>query len=207
MKDVRIGGDRNIVEGCINRDLVCWNALIAKYSRLIYISIEKRLKKYGFTLPSHDIEDIRQNVLSDIWKEDKLKDVSNRDDVSYWLSVVAGNAAIAYIRRPEARKANKTSSLDKTGNDRSVYDGIAACVPGPDGRILRDEIEERIDKAIGKLSSKEKIIIKLMLFHEKKQHEIAEMTGSPEGTVSSCIKRAKDKLKVSLSDWGLHDRE
>jgi RNA polymerase sigma factor (sigma-70 family) len=200
MRYERAGSDRNIVEGCINKDLICWDALISKYSRLIYISIEKRLKKYGFTLPPHDIEDIRQNVLAAIWKEDKLKDVSSREDISYWFSIVAGNAAMAYMRKPETRNANKTLSLDKTKDDKNAYDILASATPGPDGHILRDEMEEKIDKAICGLSSKEKIIIKLTLFHEKKQHEIAEMTGLPEGTVSSCIKRAKDKLKGHLRE-------
>jgi len=201
MKDERTGSDRTIVEGCINKDLICWDALISKYSRLIYISIEKRLKKYGFMLPPHDIEDIRQNVLAAIWKEGKLKNVSNRDDVSYWFSIVAGNAAMTYIRKPEIRNSNKLLSLDKRKDDKNAYDILASDTLGPDGHILRDELEEKIDKYIRGLSSNEKIIIKLTLFHEKKQHEIAEMTGLPEGTVSSCIKRVKDKLKGHLRDF------
>ncbi len=201
MKYDHIESDRNIVEGCINKDLACWNALISKYSRLIYISIEKRLKKYGFTLPQHDIEDIRQNVLSSIWKEDKLKDVTSRENISYWLSIVSGNAAIAYMRKPDTRNINKTLSLDETRYEKSAYDTIAAGTSGPDSHILRKEMEEKIDKAIKGLSSKEKLIIRLMLFHEKKHYEIAEMLGVPEGTISSCIKRAKDKLKGCLQDF------
>ena len=47
--------DRYIIEACSKKDLVAWSVLVKKYSGLIYVSIENRLKKYGLDASTHDI--------------------------------------------------------------------------------------------------------------------------------------------------------
>ncbi len=200
MKD-EFKDDVNLVEGCIKKDLSSWHSFIKKYSALIFISIENRLKKYGYSLSCQDIEDIRQNVFASIWKDKKLKDVKNRENISYWLAIVSGNSAIAYIRKKQFQKQSKSISLfDKIG-EKELADFIPSAELSPPDELTRNEISKRIDGAIESLPTKEKLIIKLNLIHDKKYKEIATILGIPTGTVSSYLKRAKEKLKMDLKDF------
>lgn len=190
--------DRYLVEACIKKDIIAWSALVKKYSGLVYVAVENRLKKYGLNLSSHDIEDIRQDIFSDIWKSSKLSHITNRDDISYWIAVLSGNAAMEHFRSKESRQLQNTVSLSHKIDDKELSEIFTSDIPGPNDELTRVETEDRIDLAIESLPEREKIMIKLYLIHDKKYHEIAEFLGVPKGTVSSYIKRAKEKLKKTL---------
>ncbi|MDO8535936.1 MAG: sigma-70 family RNA polymerase sigma factor [Candidatus Omnitrophota bacterium] len=190
--------DRYLVEACLKKDLIAWSGLVNKYSSLIYVAIENRLKKYGLDASSQDIEDIRQNIFSDIWKNDKLAHITNIDDISYWIAVLSGNSAVEHFRSREARQMQETVSL----SDKIYGDGLGnifpSGIPGPNDELARAETEGRIEEAIDSFPAREKIMIKLHLIHDMKFQEIAEFLGVPKGTVCSYIKRAKEKLKKAL---------
>lgn len=192
--------DRHLIEACIKKDLIAWSILVKKYSALVYVSIENRLKKYGLDASSQDIEDIRQNIFSDIWKNGKLSHITNRDDISYWIAILSGNAAMEHFRSREARQMQNTMPLSHKIDEEELSEIFPSDISGPNDELARAETEERIDEAIESLPAREKIMIKLYLIHDKKYHEIAEFLGVPKGTVSSYIKRAKERLKEALKD-------
>ncbi len=192
--------DAELVEKCVKRDIAAWAALTRKYSDLISISIINRLTKYAIETSRQDIEDIRQEILASLWKERKLEGVRNRRDISYWLSIVSGNAAIAYMRRKGAAFRDKRVSLfDKIG-EKEVMDLLPSTLAGPKDELIRTELSERMDKALEQLPTKERLIMKLSILHDKKHREIADILNIPVDTVSSHIRRAKDKLKKSLQE-------
>jgi len=192
--------DPYLIEACLKKDLAAWSTLVKKYSGLVYVSIENRLKKYGLDASSQDIEDIRQNIFSDIWKNGKLSQITNRDDISYWIAILSGNAAVGHFRSKGARQLQNTVPLSHKIDERELDEILPSGIPGPNDELARAETEERIDLAIESLPAGEKLMIKLHLIHNKKYHEIAEFLGVPRGTVSSYIKRAKRKLKEALKD-------
>ena len=167
---------------------------------MVYVSIENRLKKYGLNASSHDIEDIRQNIFSDIWKNGKLSHITNRDNISYWIAILSGNAAVEHFRSREMRERKNTVPLYHEIDENELNEIFPSDIPGPNDELARAETKERIDLAIESLPAREKIMIKLHLIHDKKYHEIAEFLGVPKGTVSSYIKRAKEKLREALKD-------
>ncbi|MDP3790749.1 MAG: sigma-70 family RNA polymerase sigma factor [Candidatus Omnitrophota bacterium] len=193
--------DRYIVEACVKKDLKAWSCLISKYSKLVYISIDNRLKKYGTSLPTNEIEDIRQDIFTSIWHEEKLKNIVNTGDISCWIAIVSGNAAINYIRKSDTKERLQAISIhEKCQDEKEFADLIPSKDMKPEHDNVETELAQRIDRAIKALPSREKIIIKLHLIHDKKYHDIADMLNMPKGTVSNYIKRAKEKLKVSLKD-------
>ena len=192
--------DRHLIESCIKKNLVAWSCFVKKYSGLVYVSIENRLKKYGLDASSQDIEDIRQDIFSDIWKGDKLSHITNRDDISYWIAILSGNAAVEHFRSSQARWLQNTVPLSHKINEKELNEILPSDIPGPNDELVSSETQERIELAIESLPAREKIMIKLYLIHDKKYHEIAEFLSVPKGTVSSYIKRAKEKLKEALKD-------
>ena len=192
--------DRELIDKCIERDAPSWGVFIDKYSKLIYISADNRLKRHGFTLPHHDLEDIKQNVLTTLWKDDLLKTVKNRDNISYWLSMVSGNIAIEYMRKRSKDAAFHNITIPEDDSEKYLEKLAAADALQPAGELLKNEASERIESAIDRLPVKEKLIIQLNVLHGKKYAEISEILGIPAGTVSSYIKRVRDKLKKALNE-------
>ncbi len=198
MKKRPVEDDSGLVEACIKGDLAAWSALAQKYYALVYLAIEKRLKKYGFTLPRQDIEDIRQNVLASIWRDGKLRNVKNRKDISFWLAIVAGNAAMEHMRHKHAAEVPAAVSFSDKCAGEELIALVPSAEPDPADRSARNEAERMINAAVRSLPPREKLIMKLNIYHDKKYHEIAEILNMPVGTVSSHIKRARERLRKKL---------
>lgn len=192
--------DASVVDGCIKKDLAAWSVFTKRYSGLIHASIENRLKKYGFTLSREDVEDIHQNVLASIWNDAKLADVRDRDNISHWLAIVAGNSAIEYVRKNLTHKeARPLSLLDKIG-EKEFCDLVPSVHPDPADESICNEVSKMIEESIDALPEKERLIMKLNLFHDKTHDQIACILDLPKGTVSSYVKRAKERLRKDLKD-------
>lgn len=201
MKYERCGDDSELIEGCISRDLAAWSGFVAKYSGLLSLSIVNRLRKYGLHLPGEDIEDIKQDLLASLWKDEKLKDVRNRQNISYWLAMVAGNTAITYLRKKHAVFEPRTVSISENFDEKSLEELIGSGLPCPSEELAGKELAERIESEIDALPAKEKLVIKLSILYGKKHDEIADILNMPSGTVSSRIKRAKEKLRKKLQEF------
>ncbi|MCX5712614.1 MAG: sigma-70 family RNA polymerase sigma factor [Candidatus Omnitrophica bacterium] len=190
--------ERALIDGCVKRDLAAWGVFVRKYSNLVSVAVENRAKKYGFYLIPQDIEDIRQNVFTLIWQDNKLSGVENSDSIAYWIAIVAGNEAMAHLRKRETRESEKAVSIFDKIDEKELAEVLPSDVISPADEAARNEISAKIDDAIKKLGPKERLIIKLHLIHNKKYHEISKMLNIPKGTVSSYVKRAKEELKERL---------
>ena len=182
MEDICVKDDSDLIERCIGKDTAAWDILVRKYTGLIYAAITNRAGKYSISLPRHDVEDIAQGVLISIWENSKLASVKNRKDISCWLAVVSGNYALRYLRKRG----------DKEVLCEECYEEAIAS--------RDEETASEIEKIMDDMPPKEKLVIELNLFHDKKYREIADMLDMPLATVSSHIKRAKAKLKISLTN-------
>ena len=195
------GSDRELIEACIQRDMTAWAVFVKKYSRLIDIAIRHRLRSHNIKLSAHDLDDIRQNILALLWKDHKLESVRGRDKINYWLAMVSGNMAIEYVRHRLRRGAAETVSLFEKVGEEEFCDFVEAPLFQIEDEDARDELAGRVEAALESLPAKERMIFKLNLFHNKKYSEIAELLRLPPGTVSSYIKRAKERLRSELKDF------
>lgn len=193
--------DRGLIEACVKKDLAAWSAFTKKYSGLVFAAAGNRLAKCGSTLSPQDIEDIKQNVFALIWKDNLLETVRNRKNISCWLAVVSGNIAITYARKKRLEEPEERVSIFDKINGRELGELISCDRPNPTDEFAKNELAGRIEKAFKALPVKERLAIKLNLLHGKEYREIALILHVPVGTVSSRIKRAKEKLRKALRDY------
>jgi RNA polymerase sigma-70 factor (ECF subfamily) len=178
-----LNNDKTMVERCILGDLSAWDDLVRKYSPLVYAAIDNRARRYRSPLPRHEIQDIMQDVFSSIWIGAKLGSIRNRDNISCWLAVVAGNGAVGYLRKKDDREV-QCDDQDKPAE------------------VPRDEeMALEIEKAIEGMAPQESLIMQLNIIYDKKYREISDMLDIPIGTVASCVKRAKDRLRKKLKNY------
>jgi RNA polymerase sigma-70 factor (ECF subfamily) len=193
--------DKELVEACLRKDMAAWGVFVNKYSRLISISINMRFKKYGFTPATHDIEDIRQDILTSIWLDGKLGSIRNRRGISYWLAIVSGNAAVEYMRGQRRDALKKAVSLSRPAGEDELIDLLPSSTATPSEELSRKEALEEIIRAIGSLPVKEKLIMKLNILQGKNYGEVAGILRLPEGTVASYVKRAKERMRKILKKY------
>jgi RNA polymerase sigma-70 factor, ECF subfamily len=121
---------------------------------------------------------------------------------SSWIFKIANNAAIDHLRRREL----DTLSLDGSPNAETA-DAVEATALQISDRTETplEELEARelggaIEAAIGRLRPEYRACILLRHVEGRPYEEIAEMLGLPLGTVKTYIHRARNELRLALSD-------
>src|SRR3989338_1211021 len=196
--------DRPLVEPCIKKDPIAWAELVKKYSPLIGISIENIFKRYSFQYSRSDVDNIRQTIIISLWKDGKLAAIKDRSDISYWLPGVAGNSAVDHLREKTAHGGLKTVSIHETvdkGFLQEIVENIPSSKPTPKDDLLQKELSAYLKEAFSGLTAKERLMARLSLIHRKTHDDISKITRSPVGTVSSSVKRVKDKLREKMKKY------
>ena len=185
--------ESELIKRCIKKDKKAWSVFIQKYSRLVYWAIRKRLAASDFSSHETDIEDIFQEVFLTILKGDKLLQLKNPKFIPGWLSMVASNKTVDFMRQ-------------KSRRDQALVVDVPVfrdCSFEQD--LLSADMIAVIKEVINALSDKERIIISLNLLEERTHKEIAQIAGMPINTVSTIIARTKEKLKKELEKRGIGD--
>ena len=129
-----------------------------------------------------------------LWKQALLEKVKNRRNISYWLSIVSGNIAIDHMRKK--RREIPAYPTEDIAEELLISDNN-----NPIKALSDSETARRIESTIEKLPAKEKLVIKLNFLYGKKYEEISDILKLPAGTVSSYIKRAREKLKKDINKF------
>jgi RNA polymerase sigma-70 factor (ECF subfamily) len=183
----------SLVARCINRDHLAWNKFVERFSPLIFWAIKAGLARFGFSYTRQDTEDIFQNVFVLLWEKEKLQQIRSRESITSWLAIVAANCACNFFRKKGERPLKDELLPERLASpDGGQTTGIAQVNPGNIDAILKH--------AFNYLSSREVIILKLNYLHNKTHQEIASLLNMPVNSVSSIIKRTREKLKEKLKE-------
>ncbi|MBL7092122.1 MAG: sigma-70 family RNA polymerase sigma factor [Candidatus Omnitrophica bacterium] len=182
----------SLVARCINRDRLAWDKFVERFSPLVFWAIKDRLGQARYRGNREDIEDIFQNVFVLLWEKGKLKQVKDREKLSGWLAMVAANCVYNYFRNKRESLPGKELLPEKTAS----LDCPAA------GTIEQERLHDIIKEGLNCLSAREVIILKLNYFYNKTHQEIGRILKMPANTVSSIIKRTKEKIKEELEKQG-----
>lgn len=136
---------------------------------------------YYFASNTDEFEDLRQDVLINIWKG--FEKFRKESSISTWIYRVCFNTCVTYQRK----KSNRISSIS-----------IESIIDIPDDDIYDINRYNEMHSLINQLNLNEKAIIMLWL-DEKTYDEISEITGITRNTIAVKIKRIKEKL-IKLSN-------
>ena len=110
-----------------------------------------------------------------------------------WFYQILRNLCFSHLRK---RKVRQAASLDETGGDKSM--SAAAASFDPEMVAQRNETNDRLWKAIGRLSDKHREVIILRHFQNLSYEQIALNLFCSKGTVMSRLYHARKKLKELL---------
>lgn len=176
----------SIVEKCIEKDAVAWAEFVRRSTGLMMFSIKKVLREYSPMGLDEEAKDIFQNLLMSIWANDKLAGIKVKSTIDYWLATTARNATINHV------SAKKKEVLIK---DTSYFENIPFNIV--ENRDFDEGAIQKIKYIYSSLSDRDKLLFNLYFYKEMSLKDIAKITSSPIGTVSSVITRIRNKIKCS----------
>ena len=185
--------ESELIRLCLEKDKAAWDLFVRKYAKVVNWAVRKRLSIHNLRTNDQDISDLIQEVFLVIVQGGKLSELKDPKMIPGWLAMIASNKTIDFIRR--RAKTDRILPLEEaatqdTSMNRQVYSR---------------ELHTIVNEAVESLSAREKLIVSLNLFEQKRHKEIAWMLKIPVNTVSTVIKRAKEKLRKRLETKGIKD--
>lgn len=130
-----------------------------------------------------EAEDITSEVLIKYFTKQQELSFGDDEHLKAWLLRTAINLSKDLIRSAGRRLRNEDNSAS-----------LSKDFSAPDMQI-------DVQNAMNGLDEKYKTVLYLFYFQGYKAEEIAHILGTKKGTVTSRLKRAREKLKLSLSDY------
>ncbi len=144
---------------------------------------------YRLTHDEQEAEDIVQETFLRAYRN--LPRWRSRAQVSTWLYRIAANCAIDVQRR---RRRWRMTALESEDGSPT----LAATTPGPERATLSDEIDRRLEQALGDLTPRERTAFTLRHYEGLPVAEIAEIMELGLSAAKNHIFRAVRKLRRAL---------
>lgn len=119
-----------------------------------------------------------------------LKKYNKEYHFHVWLSSIAKNTFLDYVRRRAAKSSMMLLDYE------SVHEILDENI---EQKMMRDELRELIAIQINNLQDNYRKILELRYYVGYDYREIAEELGIPEGTVKTNLFRAKAELKILIN--------
>ncbi len=121
-----------------------------------------------------------------------LGSLSQPERFRFWLLRIAVNEAIGRRRAVRRRRIGISLFLGATVEKRSL---------GPEEETNADELQEAVERAVGRLTTKEAKAIALFGLDDLSYDEVGQIMGCSAGAVRWHVHRARKKLRALLKDY------
>jgi RNA polymerase sigma-70 factor (ECF subfamily) len=177
--------DQALVERCRKGDWSAFTELVIRYQRPIYNAAFWMLRR------SEDAKDITQTVFLKV--AERLDEYDPKFKFFSWIYRIAVNESLNLLRR--------------SGREEALDDEVE--LPGPEGddpeqRANDAEVARRIEGALMRMSTNDRMVLTLRHFSECSYQEIAEILNLDEKTVKSRLFEARQRLRDLLADLRTH---
>ena len=180
-----IDADRVLVERCKKGDWSAFTELVVRYQRPIYNAAFWMLRK------PEDAKDITQTVFLKV--AERLDEYDPKFKFFSWIYRIAVNESLNLLRR--------------SGREEALDDEVE--LPGRDGddpeqHAHAAQVSRRIEAALMRMSTNDRMVLTLRHFSECSYQEIAEILHLDEKTVKSRLFEARQRLRDLLADLRTH---
>lgn len=159
-----------------------FDLLVKKYQERIYFHIRRMV------IDHDDANDVVQNVFIKVWQNlSKFREDSN---FYTWLYRIATNESITFLKR---KKNKYFLPIDDLSQQLSA--------PIESGRNYDgDEIQDKLQKAVLTLPTKQRLIFNMKYYEELKYDEISEILGTSVGALKASYHHAVKKIEKYLKE-------
>ena len=190
-------GDQELISGCLKNDAACWQVFVGRFSRLVHWSIRKTLGSSPASGREELIREVFQEFFERLLEKNELAKLRDAGSLRKFLSVMACHMTLDKLKSV-SRHARKNSPLESLlpGHE----DAALAFLPADP--LLQAESDGLLAEALKELSPKERACLRFHYEEGKTHAEIGRLLGMPEDTVSTVMRRTREKLRKKLSEKG-----
>ncbi|MCX8156544.1 MAG: sigma-70 family RNA polymerase sigma factor [Verrucomicrobiae bacterium] len=184
--------DLTLVRRAQRGDLEAFDQLIQRYQERIYSAI------YHMTANHEDANDLAQETFIKAYRA--LPSFKGDATFFTWLYRIAVNKTLNYLRQRKNRVHLSLNDLDaQVENDPDLVALISDKTPRRDLNLA--ELQEKLNKAMLKLSDTHRMVVTLHDIQGLPHEEIARIMDCNEGTVRSRLFYARQQLQAYLAEF------
>jgi RNA polymerase sigma factor (sigma-70 family) len=168
--------DAELVSRCRNGDQAAWSELVERFSRYVYAICVQ-----GFRLPSHDAEDVFQEVFARVYQHlDRLR---SDEAIRPWIAQLTRRLCVDRLRGTSREAPAEYDDLDAGAVDETLASLDEALAVRAGLESLGEPCHEILDR---------------FFCLDETYKVIGEALDLPPGTVASRISRCLGKLRLVL---------
>ena len=191
-KEPAAPADMELVQRARKGDLRAYDDLVERYQERIYATV------YHMTAHHEDANDLAQDTF--IKAFNALKSFKGDSSFYTWIYRIAVNKTINFLKQRRNRISLSLNDLDfNVENDPELVAFVSDKTPRRD--IALSELQEKLNKAMLKLSDVHRMVVTLHDVQGLSHEEIAKIMDCNVGTVRSRLFYARQQLQAYLSDY------
>ena len=150
--------------------------LVSQYGEKLYWQVRR------LVIVHEDADDVVQNALIKAWTN--IDDFQNRSKLYTWLSRIAINEALDFLRKKKNKQASSTDE-----------DVVLASQLIADDYFDGDETQAQLQEAISRLPVVQRTVFNMRYFDEMKYSEISKVLKTSEGALKTSYHLAVKKIE------------
>ena len=182
--------DSELVKRCLGGDGAAWSSFLGRFSGIIYWAVRKKFTQYSYPYLDRDIDDAYQTVVVSLWNDGKMESLRSAERVAPYLVVVSSNAAVDFMRK-RRKDITVQKEIEQTAQS-------AATVPS--GGLSESDMRAVISCVLRRLRERDRMVFEMSYLHDKTQRDISEMLNMPLNSVSTIIRRTRDRIRAALEN-------
>ena len=174
-------------------DLAAFDSIMLLYRERLYSVI------YNMTFNHEDAADLSQEAFVKAFRS--LKKFKGKSSFFTWLYRIGVNLTLSHLKRKKTRRFLSFDQISEENGSGKEFDKFSSSESSSVRNTLLNELHEKLNEALLKLSDKHRTIVVLYEIDGLSHREIATIMKCTEGTVRSRLHYAKIQLQSLLSDY------
>ncbi len=189
-KDYSSAEDQKLVRVAQKGDMAAFEELVARHRDKIYARALSMMRN------EQEAIDLSQEAWVKGWQ--RLKQFQGEASFGTWMTRIVINLCLDQLRK---QKRQRTESIEAmTEESGGVERHMPVLTVNPTAGLERQELRQRIDRALNQLSYEHRTVLVLHEFEEMEYKQIAKAMECSIGTVMSRLFYARRKLAALLAD-------
>ena len=189
--------DSELIRSAQRGDCAAFEALVRQYDQAVL-----RLALH-LTGSEADARDIYQEAFLKIYRN--LHRFRLESSFYTWIYRVVTNVCLDHLRRRRSRPEDQAPAIEALDASRTqpvdFFDSQRDAQADPEQRLLGQEIGQRINAALSRLSPRERMIFEMKHYQGLRLRAIGDALGTSEETVKNSLFRATRKLREQLQGF------
>src|SRR5437867_13356442 len=187
--------DEKLVRRAQRGDMAAFEELVARHRDKVFA------RAYSMMRNEEEAIDLSQEAWVKGWQ--RLRQFQGESSFGTWLTRIIINLCLDQLRK---QKRQRTESIEAMSEESGgVERHMPVLTVNPTAGLERQELRQRIDRALNQLSYEHRTVLVLHEFEEMEYKQIAKAMDCSIGTVMSRLFYARRKLAALLADLKKRD--